>query len=178
MRFADLLRFAWQVLGGYRARTALILLAMGIGVAAVVAVSSIGEGARLYVVNQFGSLGTNLIIVLPGRSETSGGMPGVLMGKMPRDLTIDDALALKRSASVLRLAPLIVEQLMEFLVRLNEEEGVAILLVDQNAVLAFSLCERSYVLETGRIAVEGPSSELRDRPEVRSAYLGGGSGPR
>ena len=42
MRFADLLRFAWQVLGGYRARTALILLAMGIGVAAVVAVSSIG----------------------------------------------------------------------------------------------------------------------------------------
>ena len=108
MRFADLLRFAWQVLGGYRSRTALILLAMGIGVAAVVAVSSIGEGARLYVVNQFGSLGTNLIIVLPGRSETSGGMPGVLVGKTPRDLTIDDALALKRSPAVLRFAPLIV----------------------------------------------------------------------
>ncbi|PKO90240.1 MAG: peptide ABC transporter permease [Betaproteobacteria bacterium HGW-Betaproteobacteria-12] len=108
MRFADLLRFAWQVLGGYRARTALILLAMGIGVAAVVAVSSIGEGARLYVVNQFGSLGTNLIIVLPGRSETAGAMPGVLIGKTPRDLTIDDALALKRSPAILRFAPLIV----------------------------------------------------------------------
>ena len=108
MRFADLLAFAWQVLGGYRTRTALILLAMGIGVAAVVAVSAIGEGARLYVVNQFGSLGTNLIIVLPGRSETAGAMPGVLMGKTPRDLSIDDALALKRSPSILRLAPLIV----------------------------------------------------------------------
>jgi putative ABC transport system permease protein len=108
MRFADLLRFAWQVLGGYRARTALILLAMGIGVAAVVAVSAIGEGARLYVVNQFGSLGTNLIIVLPGRSETAGAMPGVLIGKTPRDLTIDDALALKRSPAILRFAPLIV----------------------------------------------------------------------
>lgn len=108
MRFADLLNFAWQVLAGYRARTLLILLAMGIGVAAVVAVSAIGEGARLYVVNQFGSLGTNLIIVLPGRSETAGAMPGVLMGKTPRSLTLEDALALKRSPSVLRIAPLIV----------------------------------------------------------------------
>ncbi|MCC6657741.1 MAG: ABC transporter permease [Rhodocyclaceae bacterium] len=108
MRVADRLAFAWQVLGGYRTRTALILLAMGIGVAAVVAVSAIGEGARLYVVNQFGSLGTNLIIVLPGRSETAGAMPGVLMGKTPRDLSIDDALALKRSPSILRIAPLIV----------------------------------------------------------------------
>ncbi len=74
----------------------------------MVAVSSIGEGARLYVVNQFGSLGTNLIIVLPGRSETAGAMPGVLVGKTPRDLTIDDALALKRSNAILRFAPLIV----------------------------------------------------------------------
>jgi putative ABC transport system permease protein len=108
MRFADLLEFAWRVVRGYRSRTALILLAMGIGVAAVVAVSSIGEGARLYVVSQFGSLGTHLVIVLPGRSETAGAMPGVLLGRTPRDLTIDDALALKRSPAVQRIAPLIV----------------------------------------------------------------------
>ncbi len=108
MRAADTLGFAWQVVRGYRARTLLILLAMGIGVAAVVAVSSIGEGARLYVVNQFGSLGTHLVIVLPGRSETAGAMPGVLIGKTPRDLTIEDALALKRSPAIRRLAPLIV----------------------------------------------------------------------
>jgi putative ABC transport system permease protein len=108
VRLADTLGFAWQVVRGYRARTLLILLAMGIGVAAVVAVSSIGEGARLYVVNQFGSLGTHLVIVLPGRSETAGAMPGVLIGKTPRDLTIEDALALKRSPAIRRLAPLIV----------------------------------------------------------------------
>jgi putative ABC transport system permease protein len=108
MRFADLLDFAWQVVRGYRSRTLLILLAMGIGVAAVVAVSSIGEGARLYVVNQFGSLGTHLVIVLPGRSETAGAMPGVLLGKTPRDLTIDDAFSLRRSPAIRRLAPLIV----------------------------------------------------------------------
>jgi putative ABC transport system permease protein len=108
VRFADLLGFAWQVVLGYRSRTLLILLAMGIGVAAVVTVTSLGEGARLYVVRQFGSLGANLVIVLPGRSETSGSMPGVLIGKTPRDLTIDDALALKRSHAIRRFAPLIV----------------------------------------------------------------------
>lgn len=108
MRLADTLEFSWRVVRGYRSRTLLILLAMGIGVAAVIAVSSLGEGARLYVMNQFGSLGTHLLIVLPGRSETAGAMPGVLLGKTPRDLTIEDALALKRSPAVRRLAPLIV----------------------------------------------------------------------
>lgn len=108
MRPADLLNFAWQVLRGSPARTLLILLAMGIGVAAVVLVTALGEGARLYVANQFGSLGSNLIIVLPGRSETAGAMPGVLIGKTPRDLTIDDALALKRSHAIRRFAPLII----------------------------------------------------------------------
>ena len=108
MRFADLLAFAWRVLAGNRARSLLILLAMGIGVAAVVAVSAIGEGARLYVVNQFGALGTNLVIVLPGRSETAGYSPGIVIAKTPRDMTLDDALALRRSHAIRRIAPLIV----------------------------------------------------------------------
>jgi branched-chain amino acid transport system ATP-binding protein len=68
---------------------------------------------------------------------------------------------------------MLVQSLAEFLVRLNEEEGVAILLVDQSASLAFSLCERAYVLETGRVALEGASKDLLGRAEVRSAYLGG-----
>ena len=108
MRATDLLDFAWQVLRGNRGRTLLILLALAIGVAAVVAVTSLGEGARLYVLNQFGSLGSHLVIVLPGRSETAGAMPGVLVGKTPRDLTLDDALALKSSHAVRRIAPLVV----------------------------------------------------------------------
>ena len=108
MRPADLLDFAWQVVRGNRARTLLILLAMGIGVAAVLMVTSLGEGARRYVLNQFSGLGANLVIVLPGRSETAGGMPGFLIGKTPRTLTIDDALALTRSRAVRRIAPLIV----------------------------------------------------------------------
>lgn len=108
MRPSDLLNFAWQVVRGNRGRTLLILLAMGIGVAAVLVVTTLGEGARRYVLNQFSGLGANLLIVLPGRSETAGGTPGFLVGKMPRDLTIDDALALLRSRAVRRVAPLIV----------------------------------------------------------------------
>ena len=84
----------------------------------------------------------------------------------PRLLAIDEL--------SLGLAPLVVDQLVDFLVRLNEEEGVAILLVDQNAVLALALCERAYVVETGRVRLSGPSSELRNRVELRGAYLGGG----
>ncbi len=108
MRFADLIDFAWQVVRGSRSRTFLILLAMSIGVAAVIVVSSLGEGARRYVLNQFGSLGTNLIIMLPGRSETGGINPGVVVAKTPRSLTLDDTLALMRSRAVRRAAPLIV----------------------------------------------------------------------
>lgn len=108
MRAGDLLDFAWQVLKGARSRTLLTLLAMSIGVAAVVLVSALGEGARRYVVEQFGALGTNLIIVLPGRAETTGAAPGALVGETPRDLTLDDALALTAARGVLRVAPLIV----------------------------------------------------------------------
>jgi len=108
VRLSDLLEFAWRVLRCSLPRTLLILLAMGIGVAAVVLVTALGEGARLYVANQFGSLGSNLVIVLPGRSETAGAMPGVLIGKTPRDLTLEDALALKRSHAIRRFAPLII----------------------------------------------------------------------
>jgi len=108
MRPTDLLAFSWTIVAGNRGRTLLILLAMGIGVAAVVVVSALGEGARRYVLDQFGALGTNLVIVMPGRSETTGGMPGFLTGETPRDLTLDDAFALLRSRAVRKIAPLIV----------------------------------------------------------------------
>jgi len=102
----DIVRFAVGALRGYPGRTVLMLIAMAIGVAAVVVLTSLGEGARRYVTDEFSSLGTNLLIVLPGRSETAGVNPTTLMGETPRDLTLDDALALTRSYSVRRIAPL------------------------------------------------------------------------
>jgi putative ABC transport system permease protein len=84
-----------------------MLLAMAIGVSSVVVLTALGEGARRYVAGQFTSLGTHLLIVLPGRSETTGGPPPML-GQTPRDLTVADAEALKRSSAVYKVAPIMV----------------------------------------------------------------------
>jgi putative ABC transport system permease protein len=85
-----------------------MLLAMAIGIAAVVIVTSLGEGARRYVTNEFASLGTNLVLIFPGRSETAGAGPGLLMGHTARDLTVEDALALRQVRWVTRVAPVAV----------------------------------------------------------------------
>ena len=106
MRLADTLRFARDAATGYPMRTTLSVLAMSIGVAAVVILTALGDGARRYVVGQFSSIGTNLVIVLPGRSGTGGFNPANAITTTPRDLTIDDAAALLRAAGVRRVAPL------------------------------------------------------------------------
>ncbi|MCB4359362.1 ABC transporter permease [Quatrionicoccus australiensis] len=108
MRLADTLRFARDAAVGYPMRTTLSVLAMSIGVAAVVILTALGDGARRYVVGQFSSIGTNLVIVLPGRSGTGGFNPANAITSTPRDLSIDDAGALRRAPSVSRLAPLAV----------------------------------------------------------------------
>jgi putative ABC transport system permease protein len=89
-------------------RSAMLLLAMSIGVAAVVALTSLGEGARLYVTGEFQTMGTRLVIVIPGRSETGGVAPGLLSGETPRDLTLGDAEAVLRIPEVERVAPLVI----------------------------------------------------------------------
>ncbi len=106
MRPQDAIGFALASLGSNRTRTLLMLLAMSIGVAAVVVLTAIGNGARLYVVNQFSSLGTNLVIVIPGRSETAANTPATLIGETPRDLTLEDAKSLMRGDAVRQIAPL------------------------------------------------------------------------
>jgi putative ABC transport system permease protein len=89
-------------------RSAMLLLAMSIGVAAVVALTSLGEGARLYVTGEFQTMGARLVIVIPGRSETGGVAPGLLSGETPRDLTLGDAEAVLRIPEVERVAPLVI----------------------------------------------------------------------
>ncbi|MFZ7128411.1 MAG: ABC transporter permease [Desulfobacterales bacterium] len=107
MRLGDTIGFGANSLRGYPLRTGLMLTAMAIGVASVVVLTALGEGARQYVVREFSSLGTHLLIVLPGRSETTGGPPPML-GETPRDLTVEDALSLVRSSAIRRVAPVMV----------------------------------------------------------------------
>ncbi|MDY6881434.1 MAG: ABC transporter permease [Thermodesulfobacteriota bacterium] len=107
MKIIDVTRFCFRAFSGYPLRTGLMLLAMSIGVASVILLTALGEGARFYVSQKFISLGSHLLVVLPGRSETVGGPPP-MMGETPRDLTLSDALALLRSSSVRRVAPIVV----------------------------------------------------------------------
>jgi len=86
-----------------------------------------------------------------------------LMGK-PRLLLMDEP--------SFGLAPLIVKDIFSIMRRINREEGVSILLVEQNAKLALELASTAYLLETGSIVLHGPSAEIRSNDAVRRAYLG------
>lgn len=108
MRIMDILRYTWDALTRHRLRTVLLLIAMMIGVAAIIVLTALGDGARQFVINEFASLGTNLVIIIPGKSETKGAMPAMFVGETPRDLTTDDAETLLRISGVKRVAPMVV----------------------------------------------------------------------
>jgi putative ABC transport system permease protein len=104
MILRDTAHFAWQALTTHRLRTIMMLLATAIGVTSVIFLTNLGDAARRYVTHEFMSIGSNLVLVFPGRNETTGGMPPVL-AETPRDLTIEDALYLNRSPHIRRLSP-------------------------------------------------------------------------
>ncbi len=104
MPLTELVAFAIGALRGHRLRTFLSVAGVAVGIAAVVALTALGEGARQYVVQEFSSLGTNLLIVIPGKVETTGMMP---FGGTTNDLTLDDYRAVAtRIPLVVEAAPL------------------------------------------------------------------------
>src|SRR5690606_34642870 len=72
----------------------------------------------------------------------------------------------------LGLAPNFVEQVFELTAEIRAA-GTTVLMVEQNAYAALELCDRSYLLETGRVVLQGTAREMRDNPDIRKAYLGG-----
>lgn len=102
----NLINYSAKSIRGFRVRTLLLLLAMSIGVTSVILLSALGDGARRYILEKFTDLGSHLLMILPGRTETTGEIP-VGLGATPRDLTLEDALALYRSSAVSQVAPLI-----------------------------------------------------------------------
>lgn len=100
--------------------------------------------------------------MLSGGQQQMLAMGRALMGR-PRLLLLDEP--------SMGLAPLIVREIFEIIQRLRTQ-GTTILLVEQNAHFALSLADRAYVMETGRITLEGTGHDLRERPEVQAAYLG------
>ncbi|MGD9390533.1 MAG: ABC transporter permease [Thioalkalispiraceae bacterium] len=106
MKIIDLIRFSTFSVLSHKLRTLLILFSMSIGVAAVTVLTALGAGAKNYIINEFSALGTHLLIVLPGRVETSGFAASMVIGKTPRDLTLNDARALLQSPTIRRIAPI------------------------------------------------------------------------
>ena len=110
MRLTDLFRFTLLALGRQRFRSLMLLLSVGLGVAAVVILTALGEGARGYVLGEFAFLGKDTVIIFPGRKETTGGMPPV-SGAAARAITLEEVNVLQRSVpGVADVAPLVVGQ--------------------------------------------------------------------
>ena len=116
--------------------------------------------------------------LFPRLKERENQAAGTLSGGEQQMLAIGRALLSKPKFLMLDepslgIAPLLVKTIFERIVEINREQGLTILLVEQNANLALDVSSYAYVLETGKILVEGPSAQLKNDPQVRAGYLGG-----
>jgi branched-chain amino acid transport system ATP-binding protein len=117
--------------------------------------------------------------LFPRLEERRNQRAGTLSGGEQQMLAIGRALMARPRLLLLDepslgLAPIIVKQIFAAIKKLNEEEGLTVLLVEQNAFHALRLAHRAYVMVNGKIAMSGTGAELLKSPEVRAAYLEGG----
>jgi branched-chain amino acid transport system ATP-binding protein len=113
----------------------------------------------------------------PRLRERASQPAGTLSGGEQQMLALGRALLLRPRLLMLDepslgLAPLVVREIFEVLGKLNREQGLTVLVVEQDANVALRMCESACVLEVGRVALTGPSEELREHESVRRAYLG------
>jgi len=114
---------------------------------------------------------------LPWLAERSDQQAGTLSGGEQQMLALERALMsrprlLLLDEPSLGLAPLIVREFFRLVRELNESRGLTVLVVEQNANVALDVSARAYLIEVGRVALEGESAELREHEGVRKSYLG------
>ena len=119
-----------------------------------------------------------MFVLFPRLAERKKQLAGTMSGGEQQMLAIARALMSKPTILLMDepsmgLAPLLVQEIFKIIERINKEEGVTILLVEQNAHMALSVANRAYVLETGEIIKEGAGKVLLDDPDIKKAYLGG-----
>ncbi|MBT0666391.1 ABC transporter ATP-binding protein [Geobacter pelophilus] len=115
--------------------------------------------------------------LFPRLEERRKQMAGTLSGGEQQMLAIGRALMAKPKLLLLDepsmgLAPLVVQEIFAVIERLRTDEGTTVLLVEQNAKVALKMADRAYVLETGRVILEGAAAELLENKDVQRAYLG------
>jgi len=120
----------------------------------------------------------HVFAIFPRLKERIKQTAGTLSGGEQQMLAIGRALMsrpkfLMLDEPSLGIAPRLVTTIFEKIVEINRDQGITILLVEQNAHLALEISSHAYVLETGQIAVAGASRDLRDDPRLKAAYLGG-----
>jgi branched-chain amino acid transport system ATP-binding protein len=120
----------------------------------------------------------HVFTLFPRLAERKGQKAGTMSGGEQQMCAIGRAMMARPKLLMLDepsmgLAPIFVEKIFETVVAINSE-GTPILLVEQNALMALDVAKRAYVMETGRIALEGPASELKTNEQVRATYLGEG----
>jgi branched-chain amino acid transport system ATP-binding protein len=113
----------------------------------------------------------------PRLKERCAQQAGTLSGGEQQMLAVGRAMMLRPRLMLLDepsfgLAPLVVEELFGILRTLNQTEKVSMLLVEQNAALALDLADHAYLIETGRVVMDGPAKQLRDDENIRRSYLG------
>jgi len=141
---------------------------------------TVWENLRLGAYTRRGSLKDDLLRVLeyfPWLDDRRGQQAGTLSGGEQQMLALARAFMqrprlLLLDEPSLGLAPLLVTETFRIIRELNEQEGVTVLVVEQNAHIALQLSQSAYVLEVGQVALSGPSAELQEHESVRRSYLG------
>ena len=116
--------------------------------------------------------------LFPRLLERKNQLSGTMSGGEQQMLAIGRALMSKPKLILLDepsmgLSPLLVKEIFEIIKRINKENGVTVLLVEQNAKMALEISDRAYVIETGEIVLEGSGKDLINDPIIKKAYLGG-----
>jgi len=133
-----------------------------------------------YVRRRESSLGSERDMVFdyfPRLKELRRQVSGYLSGGEQQMLVIGRALMARPKLFLLDepsmgLAPIVVEEIFDIVKRIKEEQGASVLLVEQNAVAALSIADHGYVMENGKIVLDGPADKLMDNPDIKEFYLG------
>ncbi|WP_323688678.1 MULTISPECIES: ABC transporter ATP-binding protein [unclassified Rhizobium] len=136
-------------------------------------------GANLDNLKYFKEDVEKIFVMFPRLKERQSQRGGTLSGGEQQMLSIDRALMARPKLLLLDepslgLAPLIVKGIFEAIKKLNQEEGLTVFLVEQNAFAALKLSDRAYVMVNGKVTMSGSGRELLADPQVRAAYLEGG----